>query len=173
LLKNGWAFSFSGSRRWADSGVIDGTYQDAYAYFGSIEKRFGDRHSINLTAFGSPTYRASNSPNTQAYDIMGKNYNSYWGWQDGEKRNSRIRKVFEPMFQLAHYWKMGKVSNLNTTISYQQGSDARSRLDWFHAADPNPTYYRKLPSYGIYTEEEFRDNAQVDWTSLYQANYKT
>ena len=29
LLKNGWAFSFSGSRRWADSGVIDGTYQDA------------------------------------------------------------------------------------------------------------------------------------------------
>ena len=28
----------SGSRRWADSGVIDGTYQDAYAYFGSIEK---------------------------------------------------------------------------------------------------------------------------------------
>ena len=86
LLKNGWAFSFSGSRRWADSGVIDGTYQDAYAYFGSIEKRLGDRHSINLTAFGSPTYRASNSPNTQeAYDIMGKNYNSYWGWQDGEK----------------------------------------------------------------------------------------
>ena len=172
LLKNGWAFSFSGSRRWADSGVIDGTYQDAYAYFGSIEKRLGDRHSINLTAFGSPTYRASNSPNTQeAYDIMGKNYNSYWGWQDGEKRNSRIRNVFEPVFQLAHYWKMGKVSNLNTTVSYQQGSDARSRLDWFHAADPNPTYYRKLPSYGIYTEDEFRDRAQVDWTSLYQANY--
>ena len=172
LLKNGWAFSFSGSRRWADSGVIDGTYQDAYAYFGSIEKRLGDRHSINLTAFGSPTYRASNSPNTQeAYDIMGKNYNSYWGWQDGEKRNSRIRNVFEPVFQLAHYWKMGKVSNLNTTVSYQQGSDARSRLDWFHAADPNPTYYRKLPSYGDYTAEEFKANSQVDWVAMYQANY--
>lgn len=172
LLKNGWAFSFSGSRRWADSGVIDGTYQDAYAYFGSIEKRLGDRHSINLTAFGSPTYRASNSPNTQeAYDIMGKNYNSYWGWQDGEKRNSRIRNVFEPVFQLAHYWKMGKVSNLNTTVSYQQGSDARSRLDWFHAADPNPTYYRKLPSYGEYTVDEFRANAQIDWVGMYQQNY--
>lgn len=171
LLKNGWAFSFSGSRRWADDGVIEGTYQDAYAYFGSIEKRFGDKHAINFTAFGSPTYRASNSPNTQeAYDIMGKNYNSYWGWQDGEKRNSRIRNVFEPVYQLAHYWKIGKVSNLNTTFSYQQGSDARSRLDWFHASDPNPTYYRKLPSYGIYTEDEFRQNAQIDWTSLYQAN---
>lgn len=172
LLKNGWAFSFSGSRRWADEGVLEGTYQDAYAYFTSIEKRFGEKHALNFTAFGSPTYRASNSPNTQeAYDIMGKNYNSYWGWQDGEKRNSRIRNVFEPVFQLEHFWKIGKKSNLNTTFSYQQGSDARSRLDWFHAADPNPTYYRKLPSYGLYTADEFRKNAQIDWTSLYFANY--
>ena len=171
LLKNGWAFSFSGSRRWADEGVIEGTYQDAYAYFASIEKRLGSKHALNFTAFGAPTYRGSNSPNTQeAYDIMGKNYNSYWGWQDGEKRNSRIRNVFEPVFQLEHFWKIGKKSNLNTTISYQQGSDARSRLDWFHAADPNPTYYRKLPSYGIYTAEEFKANSQIDWTAMYQAN---
>ena len=171
LLKNGWAFSFSGSRRWADEGVIEGTYQDAYAYFASIEKRLGSKHALNFTAFGAPTYRGSNSPNTQeAYDIMGKNYNSYWGWQDGEKRNSRIRNVFEPVFQLEHFWKIGKKSNLNTTISYQQGSDARSRLDWFHAADPNPTYYRKLPSYGDYTADEFKANAQIDWTAMYQAN---
>ena len=32
---------------------------------------------------------------------------------------------------------MGKVSNLTLLFLYQQGSDARSRLDWFHAADPN------------------------------------
>lgn len=172
LLKNGWAFSVSGSRRWADRGIIDGTYQDAYAYFVSIEKRLGERHAINFTTFGTPTYRASNSSNTQeAYDIMGKNYNSFWGWQDGEKRNSRIRNVFEPIFQFQHFWKVGKKTNLNTTFSYQQGSDARSRLDWFHASDPNPTYYRKLPSYGLYSAEEFRQKAQIDWLSLYQANF--
>ncbi len=172
LSKNGWAFTFSGSRRWADEGVIDGTYQDSYAYFGAIEKQFSSRHAINLTAFGAPTYRANNSPNTQeAYDLMGKDYNAYWGWQDGEKRNSRIRKVFEPMFMLTDYLKIGKNSNWNNTISYQEGRDGRSRLDWFHAADPNPTYYRKLPSYGIFTEEEFKANSQIDWMSLYQANY--
>ena len=172
LMKNGWAFSFSGSRRWADTGVIEGTYQDVYAYFASIEKRFGEKHALNFTTFGSPTYKASNSSNTQeVYDIMGKNYNSYWGWQDGEKRNSRIRKAFEPVFQLEHFWKIGKQSNLNTTFSYQQGSDARSRLDWFHASDPNPTYYRKLPSFWHYTVDEFRQNAQIDWVGLYQANY--
>lgn len=171
LLKNGWAFTFSGSRRWGDKATIDGVYSDAYAYFGSIEKKFSDRFSINLTGFGSPTYRASNSPNTQeVYDLMGKDYNAYWGWQDGEKRNSRIRKVFEPIFQLAFYNKIGKTSNWNNTFSYQQGSDARSRLDWFHASDPNPTYYRKLPSYGLLTADEFREQAQIDWASLYSVN---
>ncbi|QIG89955.1 TonB-dependent receptor [Chryseobacterium sp. POL2] len=172
LSKSGWAFTFSGSRRWAEEGSIDGTQQDAYAYFGSIEKRFSDRHAINLTAFGAPTMRASNAPNTQeVYDLMGKDYNSYWGWQDGEKRNSRIRKVFEPMFMLTDYLKIGKNSNWVNTVSYQIGSDARGRLDWFRAADPNPTYYRKLPSYGVYTADEFRNNAQIDWMSLYSANY--
>lgn len=171
LTKNGWAFTFSGSRRWGDRAILDGVYQDAYAYFASVEKKFSDRHSINFTGFGSPTYRASNAPNTQeVYDIMGKNYNSYWGWQDGEKRNSRIRKVFEPVFMLTDYLKLGKNSNWINTVSYQIGSDARSRLDWFHAADPNPTYYRKLPSFGIYTADEFRQNAQINWASLYNAN---
>ncbi|WP_404984306.1 carboxypeptidase regulatory-like domain-containing protein [Chryseobacterium sp. M5] len=172
MTKNGWAFTVSGSRRWGDQAIIDGVYQDAYAYFASVEKKFNERHSINFTGFGSPTYRASNSPNTQeVYDIMGKDYNSYWGWQDGEKRNSRIRKVFEPMFMLTDYLKIGKNSNWINTVSYQIGSDARSRLDWFHASDPNPTYYRKLPSFGNYTADEFRAQSQIDWNSLYQANY--
>ena len=172
MTKSGWAVTLSASRRWGDKAILDGVYQDAYAYFAAIEKKFSDNHSINFTAFGSPTYRASNSPNTQeVYDIMGKNYNSYWGWQDGEQRNSRIRKVFEPMFMLTDYLKLGKNSNWTNTVSYQIGSDARSRLDWFHAADPNPTYYRKLPSYGNLTADEFRAQSQIDWNSLYQANY--
>ncbi|UOE37960.1 TonB-dependent receptor [Chryseobacterium oryzae] len=172
LTKNGWAFTLSASRRWGDKAIIDGVYQDSYAYFGAIEKKFSDRHSINLTGFGSPTYRASNAPNTQeVYDLMGKNYNSFWGWQDGEQRNSRIRKVFEPMFMLTDYLKLGKSSNLINTVSYQIGSDARSRLDWFHAADPNPTYYRKMPSYGLLTADEFKAQSQIDWNSLYMANY--
>lgn len=168
MMKNGWAFTFSGSRRWVDEGVIDGTYQDAYAYFFAAEKKLSDKHSLNFTAFGSPTRRASNSPNTQeVYDLMGKNYNAYWGWQDGEKRNSRIRKVFEPIFMLTHYWDMGKNTSLNTTISYQFGSDARSRLDWLHASDPTPTYYRNLPSYLMYSL--YQDDLNLsddDWTQI-------
>ena len=198
LTKSGWAFTFSGSRRWAEEGIIDGTQQDSYAWFGAIEKQFSSRHAINVTAFGSPTYRANNAPNTQeVYDLMGKNYNSYWGWQDGEKRNSRIRRTHEPVFQLTDYLKLGKSSNWTNTVSYQIGSDSRSRLDWFRAQDPNPTYYRKLPSYIYSAEYEALANAeqgspeytaamdvinnsindwrgyqnmQIDWNSLYLAN---
>ena len=40
-----------------------------------LRKRLGEKTCIKLT-FGAPTYRASNSPNTQeVYDIMGKDYN--------------------------------------------------------------------------------------------------
>lgn len=198
LTKKGWAFTFSASRRWADDGIIDGTYQDSYAYFGAIEKQFSSRHALNLTAFGAPTYRATNAPNTQeVYDLMGKNYNSYWGWQDGEKRNSRIRKTFEPIFMLTDYLKLGKTSNWVNTLSYQFGRDSRSRLDWFRASDPNPTYYRNLPSYMFSAEYDALGNAepnsdayntaldilngriadwrqtqnmQIDWEQLYSAN---
>lgn len=200
LMSNGWAFTFSGGRRWAEKGKIDGTYNDSYSYFGAIEKKFGDRFSINLTAFGSPTRRATNSPNTQEiYDLMGKNYNSYWGWQDGEMRSSRVKNIFEPVFQLGFYNKLGKTSNWSNTFSYQFGSDARSRLDWYHAEDPHPYYYRKLPSYfySLYENElaiqdhtnpayiaarQFVDNianawhtdtntSQIDWMGLYNKNF--
>lgn len=194
LTKNGWALTLSGSRRWAEGGIIDGMYQDSYAYFGALEKKFSDRFSINFTTFGAPTYRAINSPNTdEVYNLMGKNYNAYWGWQDGEKRNSRIRKTFEPVYQLTIFSQPGASSNWVNTLSYQTGYDSRSRLDWFHGADPHPTYYRNLPSYILYknnvssinelSEEQYAEyNAlvnewknnpsvsQIDWKSLYAAN---
>lgn len=171
LTRSGWALTVSGSRRWAEEGNIDGTSQDTYAYFASLEKKINDKHALNLTAFGVPTKKTSNSPNTEeVYDIMGKDYNAYWGWQDGEKRNSRRKKAFEPIFQLSHYWKMTDKSKLNTTFSFQTGSDARSRLDWFNAPDPSPTYYKKMPSYGNVTVEEFIKNSQINWDGLYMDN---
>lgn len=79
--------------------------------------------------------------------------------------------MFEPVFMLTDYLKIGKNSNWINTVSYQTGSDGRSRLDWFHAADPNPTYYRKLPSYGLLSEDEFRAQSQINWDSLYKTNF--
>ncbi|MGM5630246.1 carboxypeptidase regulatory-like domain-containing protein [Apibacter raozihei] len=185
MLPSGWAFTISGSRRWMEEGVIDGTYNDSYAYFASIEKKLSDKHRINLTAFGSPSRKSGSSPNTQeAYDLRGKNYNSYWGWQDGDKRNERVKRIFEPMFMLSHYWDISPKTLLTTTASYQFGYNKSSRLNRFEADNPSPTYYKNLPSYwlsvGNATEYqrmldawESNDTSvtQVNWERLYNANY--
>src|SRR5690606_7081024 len=60
LMTNGWGFTVSGSRRWAEEGRIEGTFYDAWAYFLGIEKKFNDRHTLQLTAFGAPNRRATN-----------------------------------------------------------------------------------------------------------------
>ncbi|WP_303822554.1 hypothetical protein [Apibacter mensalis] len=185
MLPSGWAFTFSGSRRWMEEGVIDGTYNNSYAYFASLEKKINDNHRLNLTAFGAPTRKTGMSPNTQeVYDLRGKNYNSYWGWQDGDKRNERVKRIFEPIFMLTHYWNLSDKSKLTTTASYQFGYNKSSRLNRYEADNPTPTYYKNLPSYWLSQEnvteyENFLhawetndlNVTQLDWGYLYNTNY--
>lgn len=184
MLPSGWAFTVSGSRRWMEEGVIDGTYNDSYAYFASIEKKLSDKHRINLTAFGTPSRKAGSSPNTQeVYDLRGKNYNAYWGWQDGDRRNEREKKIFEPMFMLSHYWNINNKTKLTTTASYQFGYNKSARLNRYQADNPSPTYYKNLPSYWLAKGNMAEYNAllsawqnndpsvtQINWTELYNAN---
>jgi len=183
LMDNGWAFMVSGSRRWADEGIIEGTFYDAYAYYLGVEKKFNEKHTLNLTSFGAPTRRSTGSPNTQeVVDLKGIYYNSYWGWQDGEKRNERVKKTFEPINMLTHHWNINNKSKLTTTISYQFGKESGSRLDWFKANNPSPTYYRNMPSYLAFNgasadaiaerEQLWRSGqiSQLDWASMYRAN---
>ena len=152
----GWAFVVSASRRWAQEAYFEGTDYSANSLFASVEKKINDKHSLNLTAIYAQNYRGKNSPNTQEVtDIAGVKYNSYWGWQDGEQRNSRVRTVEEPLFILGHYWKLGSKTNLNTNISFQTGQIGNSRLDYQGQDNPDPTYYRNLPSF--YTTQ-FDDN---------------
>ncbi|GGE86283.1 Carboxypeptidase regulatory-like domain-containing protein [Chishuiella changwenlii] len=183
MMDNGWAFMVSGSRRWADEGLIQGTFYDAYAYFVGIEKKINNNHTLNFTSFGAPTRRATGSPNTQeVVDMKGIYYNSFWGWQDGEKRNERIKKTFEPVNMLTHHWAINNKSKLTTTLSYQFGKESGSRLDWFAGNNPSPVYYRNLPSYIAYSggtqsqvdaQRELWTSGQIsqlDWGSLYRAN---
>ena len=186
LMDNGWAFMGSAARRWAEEGAIEGTFYDSWAYFFAAEKKFNEKHSIVLSGFGAPTRRSTNSPNTQeVYDLMGKDYNAYWGWQDGEKRSERIRNFHEPLITLTHHWNLSPKSKLLTSVGYQFGKDSRSRLDWFKANNPSPIYYRNLPSYYATVdgttpeqiEEVIRmwqndqNYSQLDWTDIYNQSY--
>lgn len=175
MNKNGWAMTAMITRRWANEGVIDGTFYDSYAGYLGIEKRFNDKHTITFNAIAAPTRRASYGPNTQeVYDYRGNEYNAYWGYHDGKKRSEKVREIIQPILQLTDYWKINKKSELWTTISYQFGKNKFSRLDRYNVANPTPTYYRYLPSYNAdYLEDWVNNNeerTQINWHRLYEEN---
>lgn len=183
MNKDGWAFVVSASRRWAEEGYFDGTDYGANSLFASVEKKINDKHSLNLTAMYAQNSRGKSSPNTkEVNDIMGIKYNSYWGYQNGKKRNSRDKDVEEPLVMLSHYWKLSEKTTLNTNVAFQTGSIGNSRLDYQLGNNPDPTYYKNLPSYfsnlaGGLTEDEFngyasifKNRSQIDWNAMYYAN---
>lgn len=148
MSSDGWAFVISASRRWAQEGFFEGTDYSANSLFASVEKKINEKHSLNFTSIYAQNSRGKNSPNTdEVSNIAGFKYNSYWGYQDGEKRNSRDKNVDEPINMLTHFWKITEKSNLNTSVAFQTGSIGNSRLDFQGVNNPDPTYYRNLPSY--------------------------
>lgn len=185
MQANGWAFSVSGSRRWAKEGYVEGTSYDAWAYFLGVEKKINDRHSLGFTYFGAPLVQGRQGVATQeVYDLTGTNYyNPNWGFQDGEKRNARISFDHKPVFLLTHNMTMANKAKLQTTVLYTFGRDGLTNLNWFDAKDPRPDYYRYLPSYYTATDASEAadltnawgsntDVSQIDWEQLYFANGK-
>lgn len=191
---NGWAFAISGSRRWAEEGIIDGSFYDAWSYFMAAEKQLNYQHSINLSTFGAPYRRSGNSPNTQeVYDLKGIHYNAYWGWQNGKKRIERIRKNYEPIWIFTHEWKPFRNTKLQTSFSYQSGKNSYTKLErgddqltqtgylaflndplhfnpktnYNFVASPSPIYYRYLPSYFNSTDRKEYDKISWDNTNQY------
>ncbi len=173
LMDNGWAYTISGSYRWAQEGYVDGTDYNAKAMFLAVEKILNDDHSISLTAFATPNKRGKLIGSTQeAYDLAGSNYyNANWGYQDGEVRNSRVADDFKPYIMLNHEWDINEKMDLTSAASYSFGRDGNTALNWGDAPDPRPNYYRNLPYYNRNDENyEGWTQQQVNWDGLYQAN---
>ncbi len=181
MSEKGWAMSLSASRRYAQEGYNEGSSYNAWSAFIAIEKKLNDKHSLNLTALYTPNRRGKSSPNTQeVYDLRGLKYNSYWGKQGGQNRNSRMKEIKEPLFILSHYWNINKNTTLNTNVAYQTGSIGNSRIGYYKAQNPDPTYYKNLPSFhlshGDYAEaykhqQAFVNNGQIDWDNfIYDSN---
>ncbi len=178
LNKHGWAFSASIIGRYAPEGVIKGTFYNSIGYSLSLQKVFNDKHSLNLTTWGAPTQRATNTAATEeAYHLAGTNlYNPSWGYLDGKKKSSKIMESFDPAALLNWIWKPRMGTTINTGVGFRHSAYSSSALNWYQAADPRPDYYRYLPSYynpanpwsGNYLEEG--ENSPL-WDD-YEANYQ-
>lgn len=192
----GWAYTISAGKRWSDEGYFEGTNFKAESFFISIEKKLNAKQSLNFTGFYTPYSRGKNSANTaEVTELTNPKYNSYWGFQNGEKRNARVKNVEEPLLMLNHYFKIDEKTNLNSSIMYQFGKVGNSNIDYQKANSPDPVYYRKMPSYfsSLYAKDDgefsgaftpdyenaeksktlFLENSQIDWDEMYRANQNT
>ena len=82
---------------------------------------------------------------------------------------------------LSHYYKKN-TTTLNSTIAYQFGHIGNSRLGYFNAPNPDPSYWKYLPSShlrfednldysGAYlAEQNFLNHGQIDWDKIYDLN---
>jgi hypothetical protein len=200
ILEGGWSYSVLASRRFGDEGYVDGTLYDSNSFFAAVEKKINDKHSINFTGIYAQNRRGRSTAITdEVLDLKGRQYNPFWGMQDGEARNSRIREIEEPILMLNHFWDISTKTKLNTNVAYQFGKIGNSRIDnggtrlinfngqssyLGGARNPDPTYYQNLPSYHLrfpdptaydfeqayLAERNFVNDGQLDWNGLYSAN---
>ena len=182
LNKKGWAFSLSGSRRWAEEGFTDGTFYDGWSFFAGVDKRLNDKHLFSFVAFATPTESGRQGASVaEMRELAGNNfYNPYWGYQNGRKRNASIAKSFQPIGILTHEWKPNDKTTLLSAASITVGNRSTTGLDWYNAADPRPDYYRYLPSYQedpIFRQQVYDamkndiNKRQINWDKMYNANY--
>ncbi|HEY9184854.1 MAG TPA: carboxypeptidase-like regulatory domain-containing protein, partial [Salegentibacter sp.] len=190
-LPKAWAYSVSVSRRFAEEAYKDGTLYDANAFFIAVEKKFNETHSLNFTGIYTPNIRGKSSPNTQeVFELKDRRYNAYWGYQDGEIRNSRLREIKEPVFMFNHFWTVSDKTEINNNVLFQFGKTGNSRIDYGGTrlvmlgdqesfigggANPDPTYYQKLPGYylrfndnpnyeaAFRVRDDFIEEGQLDW----------
>ena len=128
LMKNGWAVTVMGSRKWGD-GYVQGTNFNAYTYFVNISKRINERHQLSFTAFGSPqTHNRRTSAN--GLTIMGwqdvkqymngesmYKYNPTFGYDnEGQVRSSSLNVYNKPQISLNHIWQINHKSSLSSAV---------------------------------------------------------
>ncbi|WP_339836290.1 TonB-dependent receptor [uncultured Maribacter sp.] len=182
LKKEKYAYVLSASRRWSKEGYIEGTLYDSYSIYGSFEYLLNEKNTISTTAIVASNRRGRSSAITEeVFQIQGNKYNPYWGIQNNKIRNSRERNIREPLF-LLNYNHESQGLIINGGLAYQTGIYKRSRLGYFNAPNPDPTYYRYLPSFylnspiganfesAVLAEEGFTENSQLNWNNIYKAN---
>lgn len=184
MMQNGWGITLSASARLSDTSYYPGTYFNSTSYYLSVEKRINDQHSLALTAFYADIERARKGMATQeVYNLVGNTfYNPYWGYQQGKKRNGYITNNAYPTAILTHIFNIRQNTKLTTSASFSYGKRKSTSVTWYDAANPNPTYYKYLPSYHAHTNSDYAQvlthlwqtdvyTQQLNWDEFYQANY--
>lgn len=193
--KHGWAFSANLTYRWANRGYVEGTFYNSLSYFLGVQKLIGKNHSLSFTTWGNPTERASQGAATDESFWLANDYqyNPYWGYQEGKRRNSRVVTDFAPTAQFTWDWNINQDMKLTTSVLGKYATYKSTKLNYNNSDNPAPDYWKSLPStfYDVWNtgndalrqESNYYDwlravdyfkyskaNRQIQWDRLYAAN---
>ena len=179
VMSNGWSVIAQLAYRFSpyidNKGIIgEGIKYYSLGYFLSVQKMW-ENAALKLITFGAPTERGQNAAVTQeVYDLTGSNnYNPYWGYQNGQVRNSRIVKSYDPTFIASFEYKIDENQRLHAAAGYHYSLYSNSAINFYNAPDPRPDYYRNLPSF-MWDGQIANPNANAKHTEdqLYDENGK-
>ena len=175
LMENGWAVIAQLAYRFSpyidNKGIIgEGIKYYSLGYFLSAEKQWSNSR-LKLITFGAPTERGQNAAVTQeVYDLTGtNNYNPYWGYQNGQVRNSRIVKSYDPTVIAAYEINIDEAQKLKAAAGYHYSWYSNSAINFYNAPDPRPDYYRNLPS-AMWDGQIANPNNENSASQLYDEN---
>ncbi len=150
LSKNGWAFYGTLAYRWSnmETAASDGIFYNSLSYLLSLQKKWDNGHSLNLATWGNPTERAQQGASTdEAYWLANdRQYNPYWGYQNGKKRASRVVNDFAPTALLTWDWQINDGMKLTTSAMMRYQLYSSTKLD-YSGTNPAPDYWKNFPSY--------------------------
>ena len=150
LTKSGWAFFGTVGYRWANmkTAAVEGTFYNSASYFLSAQKVINDKHSLSFSTWANPTERATAGASTdEAYWLANDyQYNPYWGYQNGEKRASRVVNSFEPSVLFTWDYNLNEKMKLTTSAFAKFGKYKSTKL-YYSGTNPHPDYWKRFPSF--------------------------
>ena len=189
-----WDYALLLSTRQARQGYMEGTSYHAYSFSFLLERYWNSNNQSWLALFYTPNKSGKSAPLTQeVFDLKGRQYNPYWGWQNKSIRNTRIKSTRKPTLLFSHRYLPNPSTIWQINLGFQVGLTYASRLQhqghWIEGqhlvgggSHPSPVYYQKLPSYFLrnrdrmdfqkahLAREELQKNGQINWHQLYAVN---
>ena len=125
LMKNGFAATISATKTDGD-GYIDGTEFTGFAYFLNISKELNDNHKLSFTAFGAKQRHGQRQNrhviSTYRNNERGIQYNSDWGYKNGQVTHIEDNFYHKPQISLNHYWTVNDKTSVSTAAYASFGS---------------------------------------------------
>ena len=134
-LRNGWAVSAVGSRT-SGNAYVDATFVDAWSYFLSASRDFGE-HRWVFTVIGAPQTHgqrrgALTVERYQDLEQLGyeaHRWNDDWGYRDGGVQSARVNHYHKPQFAVNHYAPLGHRGHWASSLYVSLGRGYGTRLD--------------------------------------------